>query len=111
MPIPITWIRDDFRMTTCLIVGAFLQSILVVILPVRIAILPAALMLGFRCLVGVAMSGGLIHNPGTDAVRYGSTTVLMPNDDGSLPTHRSDKEVVMLVLGARSSQCVYNRCK
>jgi hypothetical protein len=102
----ITWLRDDFRTSTWLLTGACLQSILLLFLPIRVVIFPIALILGLRIFTGAAMSQGFIHNPGADGVRYGSSTVIMPNDDGSIPAQFSEKGVVLLILGARSSQYV-----
>lgn len=104
LSLPTTWLRDEFRLSTWLLTGAFIQFLLVLFLPKTIAILPTALILFQRVIIDVLRYQGLLRNPNADGVLYGGQTVRIPNDDGSISAKPSDKGVVILVLGFSSSQ-------
>lgn len=98
--------KEDFRLTTWLLIGASLQSVLLLVLSRNLAILVTAFVLGSRMVAGVFRTYGYLHDPSTEGVRYGNHTVRFPNEDGSIPSKPSEKGVVMFVLGVSSNQYV-----
>ncbi|MCJ1317951.1 hypothetical protein MMC15_003278 [Xylographa vitiligo] len=99
----LNFFRDDLRLTTWLLVGACLQSLLVLSLPRYVALLPAALVLGARFLVNLLMTQGFVHNAGSDGVYQGRATAMIPLEDGSFPDKASDHEIVLFIVSTRSS--------
>ncbi|MCJ1388490.1 hypothetical protein MMC18_001337 [Xylographa bjoerkii] len=107
MPLPnLNSFRDDLRLTTWLLVGACLQSLLVLSLPRYVALLPAALVLGTRFLVTLLMTQGLIHNPGSYGVHQGRMTAITPLNNGSVSRNTSDHEIVLFIVTSRSSHAL-----
>jgi hypothetical protein len=110
MPLPalnptlISVIRDDLRLTTWILLGACIQSVLVLTLPPRVAILPAALLLGFRIVKTTLMTGGLIHDTTQDRVIKGRHTAQLPYGSGPDAEKGVDEEMVLFIIGARSNQ-------
>ena len=104
----LNFFRDDLRLTTWLLVGACLQSLLVLSLPRYVALLPAALVLGARFLVNLLMTQGFVHNAGSEGVYQGRATAMIPLEDGSFPDKASDHEIVLFIVSTRSSQYVWS---
>lgn len=105
MPVPnLAFFRDDFRMSTWLLIGAALQCLLSLSLPTHVALLPALFVLGARAVTFVLISHGTIRNPSFDRVHIGRATAQIPHEDGSPRTEAAEKEIVVLILGARSNQ-------
>ena len=97
-------IRDQFKLSTWLLIGALMQSLLYHLLPLRIASLPAAILLALQVIKTTLMSKGLLHDTSLDNVLPGRRTAQIPNEDGTMPDKAADKEVVVFILGARSNQ-------
>jgi hypothetical protein len=102
----LAFFRDDFRMTTWLLSGAALQSLLFLLLPTYVALLPTLLLISARITTFVLISHGSMRDPSFDKVKIGRLTAQIPCEDGSAPEKPAEKEVVILVLGARSNQYV-----
>lgn len=102
----LTFLRDDFRMTTWLLTGAALQCLLFLMLPKYVALLPSLLLVAARVATTGLISYGILHDPILDRVKKGRFTAQIPHEDGSAPEKAGEKEVVILVLGARSNQYV-----
>ena len=100
----LAFIRDQFRLSTWLLIGACLQTLLLLLLPARIASFPAAILLASRVIKTTLMSKGFIHDMSLDNVLLGRRTAQIPNEDGSFPERAADKEVVVFIVGARSNQ-------
>ena len=105
-PTIVSLIRDDLRLTTWLLLGASLQSLLVYFLPTRIAFLPAVSLLSYRVITTALITGGLIHHTSQDPVLYGRFTAQIPETNSASSEKRSasDEEVVVFIVGARSNQ-------
>ena len=107
MPLPpLAFFRDDLRMSTWLLIGASLQCVLCLVLPVYVASVPTLLIIAGRAIQSALIIQGVLRDPSLDRVVKGRFTAQIPFDDGSFPDRPADKEVVLLVLGARSNQCV-----
>ena len=65
MPMPnipnyLLYFRDDMRLSTWILWGAVIQSMLAIALPLYVALLPAALMLGSRIVLGALTNEGFL---------------------------------------------------
>ena len=101
--------RNNFSLVTWLLIGACIQSIFVLLLPQRVAILLAVVLLAGRYIKTALMSKGYLHNTSTDNVVVGKMTAPILNEDGSVPEKASDKGVVCFVIGASSNEYVRQR--
>jgi len=100
---PLLYFRDDFRMTTWLLIGASLQAALL-FLPIRLAIAPTVLILIARVTSFLLVRQGIL--PGREAylAPLGKTTAQLPRADGSFSSQPSDQGIVVFILAARSNQ-------
>lgn len=98
-------VRDNFRTTTWLCIGACLQVILLLCMPSRFyALLPAFAVLGFRICDVLLMAAGLKHNQYMDGVRNGKFCAQIPDASGRFSAEPADAEVCVMMLGVRSNQ-------
>lgn len=96
----------NFAITTWLLVGAALQSILVLVLPTRVALLPAVFLLLLRLMSTALVQAGLVRNPYLAVTRRGRWTAPILEQDGRVPEKGAGKEVVVFVVGASANQYV-----
>ena len=97
-------IRDQLSLTSWLLAGACLQSLLVLCLPRLVALLPAVVFLFLRLADTILMSTGYTRNRYLDGTRKGKWTAQIPNKDGSFPEKPANKGMVLFVVGASSNQ-------
>lgn len=100
----INTIRDNFSLTTWLLAGACLQSLLVLLLPTRVALLPAVILLTVRFVHGALITRGYIRNPYLDGTFRGRWMVPTPGETESASEETSHKEMVVFIVGASSNQ-------
>ncbi|MCJ1401655.1 hypothetical protein MMC11_004872 [Xylographa trunciseda] len=103
-PTIVSVIRDDLRLTTWLLLGASLQSLLVLCLPTPYAVLPAVLLLSYRIIKVSCMTAGLIHDTTQDQVVKGRFTAQLCPGESFAAKQASEEEVVIFIIGARSNQ-------
>lgn len=105
MPLPnyLLFFRDDLRLSTWILLGACLQSLLVLLFPRFVALLPAFTVLVTRIIIGALKNEGLLSHTGFDKVRLGRTTAQIPNQDGSFSATPADKDIVVFIIATRSS--------
>ena len=100
----ISVIRDDLRLTTWILLGAWFQAVLVLLLPGKLALLPATFLLAFRIAKVLLMLGGIIHDTSREKVLQERLTARLPYanqvEDGASPK----EEMVLFIIGARSNQ-------
>ncbi|KAL1311867.1 hypothetical protein AAFC00_001939 [Neodothiora populina] len=101
-------IRDQFYISTWLLIGAVLQGTFMMVLPYRnIALVaPLALILLYRIAVPLAMHFGLIRNTYMDGVLPGRTVPVFADEYGNRDKGReqiSDREMCVIMLAARSN--------
>ena len=91
-------IRNNFSLSTWLLLGAFIQSLIFAILPPRVAVLPPVCLLTLILAKNLLITGGYLKNPYLAAAYRGKATApLQEDEDGG------DKIAVFL-LGASSNQ-------
>lgn len=93
----------NFAITTWLLAGAALQSILVLVLPTRVALLPAVFLLLLRLMSTALVQAGLVRNPYLAMTRRGKWTAPILEQDGRVPEKGAGKEVVVFVVGASAN--------
>lgn len=108
MPMPnipnyLLYFRDDLRLSTWILWGAVIQSVITIILPTRIALLPAVLLLGTRIVLSTLRNEGLLQSSEAEAVVPGRYTAQIPNPDGSFPPTASAKEICIFIIATRSN--------
>lgn len=102
--------RDNFKLTTWMALGALAQGVASLVLPARYALLPVVCLLLHRLVRTALMAGGVLPNRQMDGVVMGKFTAQIPAADGSLPTEPADQDVAVILLAARSNQCVAALC-
>lgn len=99
-PLPQTILRDDFKLSTLLYTGAFLQALLFIAYPYRVVALPVVLTIAGLVTKNMLIRFNFLHDPSLDKVYRGRTTAQIVNDDGSVPENGCDKEIVVFLLGS-----------
>jgi hypothetical protein len=87
---------------TKLLIGATLQSLLVLFLPLRYAMTPALLLLAVRIIDTFLISTGNKPNPYLTGVNPKKSTAQVMDRDGNFPGAGEEK-VAILLLGAKSN--------
>lgn len=91
-------IRNNFSLSTWLLLGAFIQSLVLVILPPRVAVLPPMCLLTLILAKNLLITGGYLKNPYLAAAYRGKATTPLQED-----AEGGDK-VAVFILGASSNQ-------
>jgi hypothetical protein len=86
--------------------GAVLQGLVVLVIPVSYAVLPPILILSYLLAKTGLMTLGIIKNPGMDGVVMGKFTALLPDRNGVFSGKAADQDVALILLAARSNQYV-----
>ena len=102
IPNYLLYFRDDMKLSTWILWGACLQSLLALFLPRYVALLPAVTMLATRILTGMLRNQGLLPNPGFNNVKLGRLTAQIPNEDGSFSKTAAAKDIVVFIIATRS---------
>ncbi|KAL8996136.1 MAG: hypothetical protein Q9169_004283 [Polycauliona sp. 2 TL-2023] len=90
-------IRNNYSLSTWLLLGASLQCLIFVILPPRVAMLPSVCMLAIIFVKNLLVTGGYLKNPYLTTAYKGKATVpLWEDEDG-------DGKVAVFLLGASSN--------
>lgn len=92
----------NFELSTLLMVGACLQSILVLTFRNKYALLPAFFVLFLRSVDTFLVMFKFKANPYMEGVIKGRVTALVPNEDGEI-TGPGEQQVAILLLGAKSN--------
>lgn len=103
----LTIVRDQFNISTWLLMGASLQCGLVAIFGARIWIvgLPV-LVLGLRFIKTLLQAQGLLKNPYMEGVVRGATTCHFPEKDGSYQGPPSNKSLAVLLISIKSNHAL-----
>ncbi|KAE9379470.1 hypothetical protein N431DRAFT_327642 [Stipitochalara longipes BDJ] len=107
--IPHTILRDEFKLSTFVYFGAFLQALVFMIAPHRVAAMPALLVMAGLITKNILIRFGRIRDPSIDRVYVGRTTAQIVNDDGSVPETPGDKEIVVFLLGSCTNNATDGR--
>ena len=103
IPNYLLYFRDDMQLSTWILWGACLQSLLVLLLPRPVALLPAATVLTGRIILSSLRIWGWLPSSALKKVSLGRTTAQIPNDDGSFPATASAKEICIFIIITRSN--------
>ena len=103
IPNYLLYFRDDMRLSTWILWGAVIQSLLAVILPAYVAVLPATLILGTRIVLSALRNEGFLAHTETKAVVPGRYTAQIPNPDGTSPSTAGAKEICIFIIATRSN--------
>lgn len=95
-------LASNFSLSTLLLAGACLQSVLVLTIQNKYALLPAFAVLVLRSLDALLITFKLKQNPYLADVIAGRVTALVPNDQGEIIGPSAEK-VAILLLGAKSN--------
>ncbi|ETN46660.1 uncharacterized protein HMPREF1541_00846 [Cyphellophora europaea CBS 101466] len=95
-------LSSNFDLSTLLLVGASLQSLLVLALRSKYAFLPSFLILLFRITDALLITFRFKPNPYLQDAFIGRRTALLPDADGQI-TGPGKRKVVILLLGAKSN--------
>ena len=98
--------KDAAELPTWLLIGAGLQSLLVLSLPLYVAIVPTCLFLLFRITTVLLIAQGVMKNPRLENITVGKSWAVPPSQDGSLDGPPAQSNVVLFVVGARANQSV-----
>jgi hypothetical protein len=94
-PVEINMLRDNFSLTTWLLMGACLQGLALLIFPVSRALAPALLLLGYRLVINVLQIFGVLENPYMKGVILGKWSRHEPDEQGLLRGVPSRKPVIV----------------
>ena len=97
-------LRDAFSLSTWLGGAALIQCLVLMLLPLRLAILPSFSLVAYRVTRTLLAWTGIIKDHSIDGVRFGRWTSKWPPLDGQKVVAPADKSVTVLVLGARFHQ-------
>ncbi|EST05121.1 Protein of unknown function DUF4188 [Kalmanozyma brasiliensis GHG001] len=98
------FLRDQFTLSTWMLMGASIQCLLVSVLGARLWIVALpVLMLGLRCLRTILQARGMLKNPYMEGVIPGKTTCHFPNSDGSYSGATSNKSMAVLLISVKSN--------
>lgn len=75
---------------------------MILLLPIRLAVLPPFLILAFRAIYVVLQEQGVLANPRLNGVIRGRHTAQIPNDDGTFSDKPADKDIVIFVLATQT---------
>ncbi|KIW99490.1 uncharacterized protein Z518_11229 [Rhinocladiella mackenziei CBS 650.93] len=96
-------LRMNFSISTWLLLGALLQSIVVFIIPRFYAMLPSILILSARLLDTMAITWGWKKNHYLDEAFLHRVSPQIPDEDGNFHQEASDEKVVVFFLGAKGN--------
>ena len=96
-------IRENFSLTTWLLLGALIQSLIVWVIPRFYAFLPVLLMLAIRSADSMAITFGFKRNHYLDEAILHRTSPQIPDSDGNFNPTASSEKVVVFLLGAKAN--------
>lgn len=94
-------LRMQFSVSTWLLLGALLQSLIVLIIPRFYAILPSLLILGARLADTMAITYGWKKNHYLDEAILHRTSPQIPDENGDFHEEASQEKVTVFMLGAK----------
>ncbi|KAF2098409.1 hypothetical protein NA57DRAFT_77201 [Rhizodiscina lignyota] len=101
-PALVTMVRDQLTISSWLALGACLTFPLYTFLGPK-AVIPAAVLLGWRILDSVLMTVGLKHNPRMDNVLNTKFAAQFPDQTGAWGNKAAHNGICVILLGARSN--------
>ncbi len=99
----LSYLLNNFSLSTILLTGACLQSLLSLLLPFRYAFLPAFILLLARITSNALITLGYTSNPYEQGIMTDKWTAQVPTADG-ISEKSGEKGVVVFAIGASSNQ-------
>ncbi|PNS17142.1 hypothetical protein CAC42_7196 [Sphaceloma murrayae] len=96
-------IRAQFNIETWVLLGAALQSLLTLLLPIRLALLPAAAFLLSKIASTYATKHNLLRNPHMSNVIHGKHSAQFPSSVGEFGSAPARSPVCVFMIGARGN--------
>ncbi|KAF4550981.1 Hypothetical protein D9617_15g043350 [Elsinoe fawcettii] len=96
-------IRAQFNIETWLILGAVGQSLLTLLLPIRLALLPAALFLLLKIASAYATKFSLLPNPHTQGTITTKFSAQLPSSTGDFGSTPARDSLAVFLIGARNN--------
>jgi heme A synthase len=103
-------LRDQFPLSTWLLIGASLQALFFILLPQTAIYISACLFatLAYYFANTMLQVYGVIPNPEMERVIPGKVTAQVPDMNGNMPSSGTSKEgIVVMFLGVKSHQYVH----
>ena len=100
----ITFFKDDFRVENWILCGALLQSLLFYLHPHSSAAYIPLILLTIQQLWAFLIYTRVVPNRQSEGVLAGRVTAQVPNDDGTTNEEAGGKDIVVFVLGVRSTE-------
>ncbi|EXJ65866.1 uncharacterized protein A1O5_11107 [Cladophialophora psammophila CBS 110553] len=94
-------IRENFSVSTWMLLGALLQSLVILVIPRFYAMLPSILVLGARLAETMAITWGRKRNHYLDDALLYRTSPQIPDEDGSFHEEASEEKLAVFMLGAK----------
>jgi hypothetical protein len=100
-------LRMSIAISTWLLTGALLQSLLVLTVPTTYAVLPLIFLLAIRCLDKISIASALRNGVLTNGVIMKKTTAQIPAADSEMSSVRgSGEEIVIFLISAKSNHAL-----
>lgn len=96
-------LRENFSVSTWLLLGALVQSAIVFVIPRLYALLPVFLVLAARFADSMAITYGFKRNHYLDEAIIHRVSPQIPDEDGNFHEESSKEKVVVFMLGAKSN--------
>ncbi|KAL2420068.1 Monooxygenase [Exophiala dermatitidis] len=96
-------LRENFSLSTWLLLGALIQSIVVFVVPRLYATIPLILVLGARVVDAMAVTWGWKKNPMLDGALMHRVSPQIPDEDGTFHEDAAEEKVVVFLLGAKAN--------
>jgi len=93
--------RDRLPLETWIAIGAFVQILLTLLLPLPLAIAPAIFFGAGRLALYLLMYFKIIHDPSLDEVQIGRFSAQIPDEKGNFSKTGSDRQIVVFILGTK----------
>ena len=103
LPVIYDFLTTSISPPTWLLMGACVQSALVLLVSLPYSLFPAALLLAIRFLDTLAMTYGIRRNRFMDGVVMGKASAQVRDRDGEFTEGAAEESIVVLHLGAKSN--------
>ncbi|KAJ5591625.1 uncharacterized protein N7459_001994 [Penicillium hispanicum] len=94
-------LKEQFSLSTWILLGAVIQGVVVLMVPLFYAVLPAMVIISYRVVDVLLMTAGITRNRFLDGVIMGKFTGQIPNREGVYANQPSDENVVAFQLITR----------
>ncbi|KAH6663747.1 hypothetical protein B0J14DRAFT_608988 [Halenospora varia] len=97
-------LRDNFKLSSLIIIGAFLQALLFLVYPSRIVTLPVLGIITYSIFEFLLQYSGTLKDPFYVRVRRGRRTARVVNVSNIAPNNAKSQGLVVFILGVRLNE-------